>query len=170
MKKKNKIKRQRKILKDYKLNQDEENGFTLLEVLMVIGIIAILAGMALVAVNPTRQFKNARDGQRLSNVSSILNAVGQNMIENRGIFTCASGGIPTSPAFIESGGAAGTYDIAPCLVPDYLSSLPFDPSVSLAHYTSPTDYKTGYVIYQDSLGRITASSTGELSPSISATR
>jgi hypothetical protein len=61
-------------------------------------------------------------------------------------------------------------DIASCLVPDYLSSLPFDPSVAGAHFSSPTDYDTGYEISRDSNGRITASSTGELTATISVTR
>jgi hypothetical protein len=61
-------------------------------------------------------------------------------------------------------------DIASCLVPDYLSSLPYDPSLAGAHYSGLTDYDTGYEIMQDANGRITASSTGELTGSISVTR
>ena len=61
-------------------------------------------------------------------------------------------------------------DIASCVIPNYVSALPFDPSISGAHFTSVTDYMTGYEIVRDTNGRITASSTGELTPSISATR
>ena len=148
-------------------------AFTLIEVLVVIGIIAVLAAVVLVAVNPARQFKLARDSQRTSNVNAILNAIGQNMSEHKGVFTCAGAtkDIPTTATIVQSGSApGGPGDIASCLVPDYLASLPFDPSASGAHFTSVTDYDTGYVIYRDANSRITASSTGELVPSISVTR
>jgi type IV pilus assembly protein PilA len=145
-------------------------GFTLIEILVVIGIIAVLAAIVLVAVNPSRQFKLARDSQRVSNVESILSAVGQNIAEHKGLFTCpaASTTIPSTATDISSNTSG--VDLAPCLVPDYISALPFDPSSPGAFYTSTSSYNTDYVIYEDDGGRITASSTGEITPSISATR
>jgi prepilin-type N-terminal cleavage/methylation domain-containing protein len=150
-----------------------KRAFTLIEVLVVIGIIAVLAAVVLVAVNPARQFKLARDSQRVSNVNALLNAIGQNISEHRGIFVC--GGLtkelPLTPAVIKSGTESATsVDLAPCLVPDYLSSLPFDPSLTGASYTSTSTYNTGYDIFRDANGRITASSTGELTATISVTR
>ena len=66
--------------------------------------------------------------------------------------------------------ASGGFDLAACVVPAYISSLPFDPSAAGAHYISATDYDTEYTIYQNSDGQVTASSTGEITPSISVTR
>jgi prepilin-type N-terminal cleavage/methylation domain-containing protein len=152
----------------------KQHGFTLIEVLVVIGIIAVLAAVVLVAVNPARQFKLARDSQRIANVNAILNAIHENISEHKGIFTC--GGtvrqIPTSATVVKYGSGYPSYagDIAACLVPDYLASLPYDPSLPGAHYVNVTDYDTGYEIIQDTNGRVTASSTGELTPSISVTR
>jgi len=147
-------------------------GFTLIEVLVVIGIIAILAAVVLVAVNPSRQFKLARDSQRVSNVNALLNAIHQNMTEHKGAFVCdgVTKDIPATPIVVSSAPTTPSGDFAPCLVPDYLSALPYDPSDTDAYYTDDSNYNTRYVVYRDANGRITASSTGELTPSISVTR
>jgi type IV pilus assembly protein PilA len=146
-------------------------GFTLIELLVVIGIIAVLAGVVIIALNPARQFSQARNTQRWSNVNAILNGIGQRSADNRGIFEtgCAAGAIPTSTP---TNMATNTYDIAPCLVPTYISILPFDPSAAGAHYTSNTDYDTGYNVQKDATtGRITVSApSAELSETISVTR
>lgn len=145
-----------------------QDGFTVIEILVVMGLIAILAAIVLVALNPARHFAQARNTQRTSNVSAILNAVGQNMAENRGVFTCDGGAIPSADTDIAKTG----YDIASCLVPNYISSVPFDPSVSGAHFTSNTDYDTGYHIIRDSASqRITVNAPGaELGTTISVSR
>jgi type IV pilus assembly protein PilA len=147
-------------------------GFTLIEVLIVMGIIAILATIVLVAVNPGRQFKLARDSQRTSNVNAILNALHQNIAENKGSFICSGTvkNIPDTATVIKSTPSGSDADIGPCLVPDYISALPFDPSVSGAHFTSVTDYDTGYEFYRDASGRVTVKATGEISSPILVTR
>lgn len=137
------------------------------------GIIALLATVVIVAINPARQFAQARNSQRTSNVHAILNAVGQNIADHRGVFECSAGEIPTVPTGMKSGGG---YDIAPCIVPLYLPLLPFDPSAPTAHHTSDADYDTGYTIVRDvATNRIKvaapfAHTPSELMVDISATR
>jgi prepilin-type N-terminal cleavage/methylation domain-containing protein len=152
----------------------KKKGFTLIEILVVIGIIAVLAAVVLEAVNPARQFKLARDSQRVSNVNALLNAIDQNMAEHGGIFTCGSTTlqIPILASMISDPTYTGAQDldIAQCIVPAYISALPFDPSIGGAYYTDAQHYNTYYQVSQDVNGRITVSATGEITPSISVTR
>src|SRR3989338_8135392 len=97
----------------------KEKGLTLIELLIVVGILAILMTGIIVAVNPGRQFAQARDSQRWSNTEAILSAINQNMVDNRGAFTCAAGSIPTTATNMSS--AVGDYDICSCLVTTYLA-------------------------------------------------
>jgi type IV pilus assembly protein PilA len=149
-----------------------QSGFTLIELLVVIGIIAILAAVVIVAINPSRQFALARDTQRTANVAAVLNAVDENISEHKGLFVCGATTTPTVlpsvPTIIKYGNGLG--DIANCLVPNYISTLPYDPSKFGAGYVSTTSYDTEYSIFMDSNGHITASSTGELTNPISVTR
>lgn len=149
---------------------NKEKGFTLIEILVVIGIIGILATVVLVAVNPSRQFKQARDSQRVANVNTILNALGQNIADHEGNLFC-DGSIRTLSAYsgsIKTG--EGLSDIAECLTPDYLPKLPHDPKAEDAHYTNEDDYDTGYKLIIAEDGRLTVSAIGELQSEISVTR
>ncbi len=53
-----------------------KKGFTLLELLIVIGILAILSAVTVLVINPSQLLKRARDSQRLSDVSTMQSAIG----------------------------------------------------------------------------------------------
>lgn len=143
-------------------------GFTLIEILLVIGLIAILAAIVIIAINPARQFAQARNTQRFSDVNAVLNAVHQNMIDNRGNWTC-SVALPAAPATITD--AAGGVDICGCLVYTFLPDIPYDPVIGSITATCTTPYDTGYTILQTGGGRVTVSApSAELGVTIGVTR
>ena len=99
-------------------------AFTLLEILLVVAIIAILAGIVIVAINPARQLGQTRDAQRKSDISTIYKAVNQYLIDEGslppdidGTLTeiCDAEGEPTDCADLS------------VLVPDYIPAIPEDP-------------------------------------------
>ena len=143
-----------------------QTGFTLIEILVVIGIIALLATIVIIAINPARQFAQARDTQRTANLNTILNGIGQRIADNRGTFTVATGcavlntGVAYTIAVGPSAvGVTNPLDMS-CLVPTYIpSQLPVDPVGGV--WINGTDYNTQYGVTVDSFGRYTviASST-----------
>lgn len=61
--------------KDERLITKAKRGFTLIELLIVIAILGILAAAVLVAVNPAKRQKQARDAGRKSDVGQVATAL-----------------------------------------------------------------------------------------------
>jgi type IV pilus assembly protein PilA len=127
-------------------------GFTLIELLVVIGILAILLSIVLIAINPARQFGQANNTRRRSEVTQILNAIGAYAADHRGLLPPALEGATAGTTYALSsadrGGVAHLDDCAE-LVPTYIPALPQDPQQGTG--TAITDctgggtgYDTGY--------------------------
>lgn len=112
------------------MKKSTKSGFTLLEILLVVAAIAILAGIVIVAINPTKQLGDTRNSQRWSDVNTILNAVYQYSIDNNG--TLPAGITVTSTEVCKSDGVAtctGLVDLSVLLTNQkYITAIPTDPS------------------------------------------
>jgi prepilin-type N-terminal cleavage/methylation domain-containing protein len=107
-------------------------GFTLLEILLVTGIIGILSAIVIIAINPGRALARSRDLQRKVGITEINKGLNQYYIDN-GYYPstitpelksiCVTGSSATSTGI----DCAGKIDLS-MLVPTYLPSIPVDPT------------------------------------------
>jgi len=125
-----------------------KKGFTLIELLVVIGIIAILATVVFVAIDPVKRFADARNSRRWSDVNNILTAVHEYIVDNDGAMPT---GLTTGQAATEIG-SCGSCDNLATPLNKYLKNMPQDPSGGSAA-------NTGYSVEVDSNNIITISSS-----------
>lgn len=59
-----------------KMNKSEAKGFTLLELLIVIAILAILSVTLVLVLNPAESLRKSRDTQRMSDLATLKTAIG----------------------------------------------------------------------------------------------
>lgn len=151
-------------------------AFTLIELLVVIGVLAILLTITLIAINPSRQFKQSNDTKRSSDINAILNAVQQYAADHHGQLPAGMANVgPTSFPIQRSAvpDPAIEADLCTGLVTDYMAALPADPLTN--NGTPVTDcaaaYQTGYTISKSATNnRLTVGATGEITTPLSVTR
>ena len=140
-------------------------------------MLAILSTVVLVALNPLRQFAQARNSQRQSNVAAVLNAISERIADNGGYFVppgstdpnCATS-LPPTATVMSDDSNTGT-NIRSCLVSNYLSELPYDPSTGSNTCTDEScasgHYNLGYTVQQDATtNRVTICAPAAAEPSL----
>lgn len=158
-----------------------QKGFTLIELLIVIGIIGILAAIVLVAVDPAKRLKQARNARRYAEVNSILNAILNYTVDNRGTLPSAISAATETGSVLVIGsgtnttlalnaacpsaltGATGTIYLADlakdtAFVDTYIAVMPVDPKGSATAgngFSGTYDQTiTGYYLQRTANGRI----------------
>lgn len=138
-------------------------GFTLLEILVVVGAISLLAGIVILAINPGKQIAETRNAQRRVDVNTILNGVYQYAIDAGALPTAIT---TTQTEICKTGGScAGLTDLAVLSSSGtYLVAIPADPTGSSVN-------GVGYEISKNANGRVTVvAPDAELGATIGVTR
>jgi prepilin-type N-terminal cleavage/methylation domain-containing protein len=151
-----------------------QKGFTLVELLIVIGILAVLLAIVLIAINPQQQFKEANNTARKADVNAIINAISSYAADNDGQLPA---GITTTAKSITSTVGASNLDLCTTLTPTYIADLPLDPTSGTESpdgsvcSDSGATYSTGYTVKSSAGNRITvAAPSAENGETISITR
>lgn len=149
------------------MKHHNQKGFTLIELLIVIAIVAVLAAIVFVALDPATRFEDARDARRFSDVAELLHAIKIDQVDNGGAYltaienltdgevymigTSTSNCDVTCDVSITSGNHCA--DLTGLVSEGYVGSLPVSPegtgdwSASLTGYTISTS-STGTVTVQ----------------------
>jgi prepilin-type N-terminal cleavage/methylation domain-containing protein len=137
-----------------------KKGFTLIELIIVIAVIAILAGAIFMAIDPARRLHESRNARRSSDIATILDAIKTYQADTEGELFGPVAAMDNDHIYQIGEDPSGcTID---CLTGEsqdscvdlsgigssYLSKVPFDPKEG----DSAT---TGYGILKDANGAIT---------------
>ncbi len=137
------------------------NGFTLVELILVVFILSIIAALTINSLRPDRQLASQRDAQRKVDLAIILNAIKQYSVDNNGSLPAAIqlDSNCSNPATMAEICKTGVVTLA-CLGTEaipltdlttdakYLVSMPIDPIATSTN-------GTGYNVVKDANGRVT---------------
>ena len=159
------------------IKRQSAKGFTLLEVLLVVAIIAILAGIVIIAINPGKNVGDARNSQRSADVNTIINGTYQYVLDNNGSLpgvgshtgAVAISTTATKVCTTAATTCTGLVDLGVLTAAGkYVVAIPIDPKCP----TGCNANGTGYQISKDANGRliVAAPNTENGKPTISVTK
>lgn len=144
-----------------------KNGFTLLELLIVIAIIIIIFNLIFIALDPITRFKDSRDSVRWQDASTIYHAIKIHQIDNDGFYLTAVSSTSAGLVYMIGTGHSGCssrngdcdtnvesdaacIDLSGLVTDGYLGDIPISPR---GNETWSSVY-TGYTLQRDSSGII----------------
>ena len=106
-----------------------QKGFTLIEILLTMSIIAILFAVVVFVINPQLRFEEARNSERNVEISTILNAVHQYRLDNNGTLPSTITQTPTEICKTGAVSCVGLIDLSVLTTnEEYLIEIPIDPN------------------------------------------
>jgi prepilin-type N-terminal cleavage/methylation domain-containing protein len=158
------------IIKRIKIKNMKKQGFTLIELIIVVAIIALLAAATFVAVDPAKRIGQANDAQRWSAVTALADAYMTYLVDHNGTApTTTTNGVTYFIQHEIGGAVINLPDIGSCvattspaiqsmlavdlgaLVNDgYIGQIPVDPVTSSDVYNDGS----GYYFYRDAMGKM----------------
>jgi prepilin-type N-terminal cleavage/methylation domain-containing protein len=147
-----------------------KSGFTLVELLIVITVLGVLAGLVFVALNPLERFQDSRNAKRWADVNLILSAIKLDQIDNGGSYMGDINDLSSDLYYQVGNGSScndtcanptvilqtDCIDIEELVDDGYLPSVPIDPNDSNAG-----EDETRYYLVKGSNGTITVGSCSE---------
>ncbi len=136
----------------------QKKGFTLIEILLSFGVIAIITTLIIIAIKPGLQMVRGREARRIIHMSSLYDAILHKTARGgTGAWICVSGQFPAEkdgegdPIFVTIGNGVGQYDLCTCIVPELMNMFPVDPLVGeiTDEENCSLPYNSGYEIWRD---------------------
>lgn len=146
----------------------EEAGFTLIELLIVVAVLAILATVVFIGIDPLARFQDTRNTKRQTDIANILSAIKMYAVDTKGtqLSAISSASIATGTVYMIGTSTVGpvTTGCAPAgtattavvnlmglvtatgATGGYLPAVPVDPNASSNGYAASS---TGYYIIRN---------------------
>lgn len=116
-------------------NSKNLKGFTLIEILIVIGLIAILAAITVIALNPTENFKEAKNARRQSDLTQIMDAFTRWIAQGNDISGIGAPTCPPGPTIVNiTGVAVDALANLTYYFPGGVDTIPVDPEEGGKYY------------------------------------